>query len=50
MQDEQGIDGIVLACTELELLLGPDDLAVPWFPTTALHVAAAVDFALNDPN
>jgi aspartate racemase len=48
MQKEQGIQGVVLACTELELVVGPDDLAVPWFPTTALHVAAAVDFALAD--
>jgi aspartate racemase len=43
---ERGIEGVILGCTEFELLLGPDDLPVPWFPTTALHVAAAVEFAL----
>jgi aspartate racemase len=43
---EHGIEGVILGCTEFELLLGPDDLPVPWFPTTALHVAAAVEFAL----
>jgi aspartate racemase len=48
MRQELGIQGLALACTELELLLGPDDLAVPWFPTTSLHVAAGVDFALSD--
>jgi aspartate racemase len=47
MQQEQGIDALLLACTELELLVGPDDLAVPWFPTTALHVAAGVEFMLG---
>ena len=43
-----GADGVVLGCTELELLLGPADAAVPLFPTTRLHVAAAVDAALAD--
>jgi aspartate racemase len=41
-----GAQGVVLGCTEVELLLGPDDVPVPSFPTTALHAAAAVDFAL----
>jgi aspartate racemase len=43
---EQGVEGVILGCTEFELLLTPQDLPVPWFPTTALHVAAAVEFAL----
>jgi aspartate racemase len=42
----QGAEGIILGCTELPLLLKPDDCAVPMFDTTALHTAAAVDFAL----
>ena len=41
-----GAQGVVLGCTELELLLGQDDAAVPLFPTTALHVAAALDVAM----
>jgi aspartate racemase len=41
-----GAEGVVLGCTEFELLLGPDDVDLPTFPTTALHVAAAVDAAL----
>jgi aspartate racemase len=43
---ERGVEGVILGCTEFELLLTSDDLPVPWFPTTALHVAAAVEFAL----
>ena len=31
-----------------DLLVGPDDAAVPVFDTTALHVRAAVDLALAD--
>ena len=41
-----GAEGIVLGCTEIELLVGDGDAAVPLFPTTRLHVTAAVDHAL----
>ena len=44
----RGAEGVVLGCTEIELLIGPDDVDVPTFPTTALHVAAAVRAALAD--
>jgi aspartate racemase len=44
----RGAEGIILGCTEIELLIGPDDCAVPTFPTTRLHVEAAVDLALAD--
>jgi aspartate racemase len=42
-----GARGVILGCTEIELLIGPDDLAVPSYPTTRLHVEAAVDRALD---
>ena len=41
-----GAEGVIAGCTEIELLVGPDDVAVPWFPTTRLHAEAAVDAAL----
>ena len=44
----EGVEGIILGCTEVELLIGPDDVTVPVFPTTLLHAQAAVDFALSD--
>ncbi len=43
----QGAGGVVLGCTEIELLIGPEDVAVPVFATTRLHAQAAVDFALG---
>ena len=43
---EAGVEGVVLGCTEIELLITADDSAVPVFPTTRLHVEAAVDAAL----
>ncbi|SCX50891.1 aspartate racemase [Klenkia marina] len=42
-----GAQGVVLGCTEIELLLGPDDVDVPVFATTALHVDAALDAVLG---
>ncbi|MQA32886.1 amino acid racemase [Modestobacter roseus] len=45
---EAGARGVLLSCTEIELLVGPDDSPVPVFPTTRLHVEAAVAAALAD--
>jgi aspartate racemase len=43
---EQGAQGIILGCTEIMLLVRPEDSPVPLFDTTALHAEAAVDWAL----
>ncbi|WP_330472683.1 aspartate/glutamate racemase family protein [Terrabacter sp. C0L_2] len=42
-----GAEGVVLGCTEIELLVDQSDSAVPVFPTTRLHVEAAVAAALD---
>lgn len=44
----EGAQGIILGCTEIELLIGPSDSSVPVFPTTRLHVEAAVEASLAD--
>ncbi len=44
---ERGAQGIIAACTEIELLVGPEDLPVPFFPTAKLHAQAAAQFALS---
>ena len=43
---ERGCDGVILGCTEIELLIGPEDSPVPVLPTTRLHAEAAVAWAL----
>lgn len=43
----QGVDAIILGCTEIGLLVGKADAAVPLFDTTLLHAEAAVDRALK---
>lgn len=45
---EQGAEGIILGCTEIMLLVGPDDCSVPLFDTTTLHAVAAVEMALGE--
>jgi aspartate racemase len=42
-----GAQGIILGCTEIGLLIQPEDSPVPVFDTTELHASAAVDFALS---
>jgi aspartate racemase len=42
----RGAQGVILGCTEIEMLIQDDDVAVPTFPTTTIHVQAAVDRAL----
>lgn len=43
----RGAQGVILGCTEIPLLIKEKDSPVPVFDTTALHAAAAVDFALG---
>ncbi len=43
-----GAQGVIAGCTEIELLVGVDDVDVPYFPTTRIHALAAVDVALAD--
>lgn len=43
----RGAEGVILGCTEIPLLVKEKDSPVPVFDTTALHAAAAVDFALS---
>ena len=40
-----GAEGVILGCTEIELLIGPADARVPVFATTRIHVEAALALA-----
>ena len=42
-----GAEGVILGCTELELLVKDAAAAVPLFPTTRIHAEAAVALALD---
>jgi aspartate racemase len=43
----RGAEGVILGCTEIPLLIRPSDYPMPMFDTTAIHAAAAVDWALR---
>jgi aspartate racemase len=44
---ERGAQGIILGCTEIDLLVKPEDSQVPLFDTTRIHAEAAVDWSLT---
>ena len=43
-----GAEAVILGCTEIMLLVKPEDSAVQVFDTTALHAEAAIAMALED--
>jgi aspartate racemase len=43
----RGAEAIILGCTEIMLLVRPEDSAVPLYDTTTLHAEAAVDMSLD---
>jgi len=45
---ENGAQGIISGCTEIELLITPNDIKVDLFETTKIHANAAVKFALQE--
>ncbi len=45
---DQGAEGIILGCTEIELLIKQGDCTVPLFPTSRIHAVAAVEKALEE--
>jgi aspartate racemase len=44
---KRGAEGVILGCTEIELLIGEQDSPLPIFATTQLHAEAAVKLALQ---
>ena len=44
----RGAEGVVLGCTEIGLLVGPADAAIPLLDTAEIHARRAVEAALAD--
>lgn len=42
-----GADGVIFGCTEIGLLLSPEEVDLPVVDTTLAHCVAAIDFALG---
>jgi aspartate racemase len=43
----QGAEAVILGCTEIMLLVQPDQSEIPLFDTTAIHARTAVEWALS---
>jgi len=46
--EKQGAEGVILGCTEIPLLIAPNDVNIPTFNTTKIHAEQAVAWALAD--
>ncbi len=42
------IIGIILGCTEIEMLIKPKDIQIPIFDITQSHIASIVDIRLEE--
>ena len=47
MMATEAIDGVVLGCTELPLILPESELGIPFFNTTRIHVESIIDYYQN---
>ena len=45
---EQGVEGVILGCTEIPLLLKQNDTNIPLYDSTYLHAKAALLRALKE--
>ncbi|MGB3564877.1 MAG: aspartate/glutamate racemase family protein [Thermoanaerobaculia bacterium] len=45
---DEGAEGIILGCTEISLLVTPEDSPVPLFDTTEIHARRAAEWALAE--
>lgn len=46
--EDEGAEGVILGCTEITLLVKPEDSRVPQFDTTLIHAEKAVELALGE--
>ncbi len=50
MINKNHIEGVILGCTEIEMLLKQKDLNIPIFDTTQSHIDSIVDYSLEKNN
>lgn len=44
----EGAQGVILGCTEITMLIGPQDVSCPVFDTTQIHIEAAAQFIFEE--
>ena len=50
MIEKDGIEGVILGCTEIEMLIKEKDIDIPVYDTTKEHIQALVDFITEERN
>jgi len=48
MIDTESIDSLILACTELPLILSDDEYGIPFLSTTAIHIESIIKYCLSE--
>ena len=48
MIERDSIQGVILGCTELSLILPQGELGIPFFDTIKIHAQSALDYSLSD--
>jgi aspartate racemase len=48
MVEQNEIQGVILGCTDLPLILKKDEFGIPFFNTTKIHAEAALSYSLSD--
>jgi aspartate racemase len=48
MIEDDSIEGLILGCTELPLILTKDEFGIPFLNTTAIHVESIIRYCLSD--
>ncbi|TCT11620.1 aspartate racemase [Natranaerovirga pectinivora] len=48
MVDEESIEGLILGCTELPLILIKDEFGIPFLNTTKIHVDSVIRYYLKE--
>ena len=48
MIQENQIEGLILGCTEIEMLIKPEDVSIPIFDTTQAHIDSIVAYCLEE--
>jgi len=48
MIERDSIQGLIVGCTELSLILPQEELGIPFFDTIMVHAQSALDYSLSD--
>jgi len=48
MVDEESVEGLILGCTEIPILLNKEVIGIPFFDTSKIHVKSALDYSRSE--